>query len=543
MSQKKIDWIWKFGGLFIGVMAVYFAMYGFADRTGIIAVSGWALFCSLVISGGMEALFFWKWDENQRDKCLKFLNAGILIVAAVAYFLLAWTPCLMYDEAYSVAMIRRSFKEIVEITSQDVHSPFYYFVLKIFYDTIGFHRVESVKVFSELFFILTLVVGARICRKHYGRKVECYWLILTGFMPAMVVQATNARMYTFGLFFVTCGGYLAYSIYRRESLNKYLLFTLCSVLAVYVHTYCMLIMVLIYATLLLFQTFRKNWKSVGRVFASGVAVSLLYLPWLLVLFHQFRRWTGAEAGWGNHLEGLSWKYLEYFLNEWFSSMETPQPLAILFGVAVILCVSGNVWTYAKKKKDYFPVAAPIILIIVVLVSLIVSKYVVPCFLGRYVFPLFAGVWLYVAVGLELTRGRVLGTLVAASVVLAGFFTYRTEYRLEKTEGLDQYLNDMQENYEPGDIILVDTFSSMMMSVYMPDATYMLYGSAPKCIPFAYDDIFREWSQLEGHSKVWYLSLTSFRAGNIEEYYRCEERKEYQISCYTFVLEKMVYKDL
>ena len=107
-----------------------------------------------------------------------------------------------YDEAYTIGMIRRDFSDIIHITSQDVHPPLYYILLKIFYIFPGMEQLLSVKIFSWIFYLLYLILGAYICREHYNRRVECFWLVLSGFMAPMIVQSTSPRMYTIAIFFV-----------------------------------------------------------------------------------------------------------------------------------------------------------------------------------------------------------------------------------------------------------------------------------------------------------------------------------------------------
>ena len=63
----------------------------------------------------------WKWGS-----ILVFLFANIL------FGYLAFGKTFHYDEAYSIGLSRNGFKDIISITSNDVHSPFYYFLLKLF---------------------------------------------------------------------------------------------------------------------------------------------------------------------------------------------------------------------------------------------------------------------------------------------------------------------------------------------------------------------------------------------------------------------------
>ncbi len=266
---------------------------------------------------------------------------------------------------------------------------------------------------------------------------------------------------------------------------------------------------------------------------------MAYLPWLLVLFHQFMRWTGVESGWSNTLDEVTWASLKIYLSEWFSSLETPQPLAIGFGMGLLLWAAWYVRKYVKEKKDYFPVAGIAVAIIVFAIAMIVSKCIVPCFLGRYIFPLFAGVWLFAAVGLSHMQNPKIGAILALAAVLCGLSTWHEEMRIRDDTELERYISYMKENYRPGDIIMVDTFHVMTLSIYIPEADYVMYGSVPECIPYPYKEVFTEQEQLEHQETVWYLRFKDWRVGSIEEYYTSEESLTFSNTYYDFVVEKMI----
>ena len=62
------------------------------------------------------------------------------------------TNNLWYDEGYTAALISRPLGELIRITAQDVHAPFYYILLKGFYTLCGGGtHFWSLKLFSLLF--------------------------------------------------------------------------------------------------------------------------------------------------------------------------------------------------------------------------------------------------------------------------------------------------------------------------------------------------------------------------------------------------------
>ena len=64
-------------------------------------------------------------ELNGEEKFWKYACIGVLVLSNILFFLLAIHENFWYDEAYTVGMINRDFAEIIEVTAQDVHSPFY----------------------------------------------------------------------------------------------------------------------------------------------------------------------------------------------------------------------------------------------------------------------------------------------------------------------------------------------------------------------------------------------------------------------------------
>lgn len=472
----------------------------------------------------------------------KYANIAVLIILNFIYFILAIHENFWYDEAYTVGMVLRDFSDIISITSQDVHTPFYYCVLKLFYHTIGMEHLISIKIFSWIFLFAYFVFGGWVCRKHYSRKVEFFWLVLSGFMPAMVIQSTSARMYTFGLFWVTVASYLAYSLFREEKRSKWILFVLTTIISIYIHTFSMLEMVIVYLLFMTAVIAKKRYKTLRNILIAGVTVSCSYIPWLLVLWKQFSRWAGWESGWSNTIQPFGLSSIKTYLAEWFSSIENPQPVVICFGIGLFLYAGFHTVKYIKETKDYLPSLSLIVAGIVLGLAIAVTVLIVPCFLGRYLFPVFGGIWLFCAVGLSRVRVRRKQWIAVFGVVLCGLFAFQEELSLEDETGLSSYREFIDNEWSEEDIIMADTYFLMMMSIYHPEADYMIYGSMPSCLPFDNCQVFTQWQQLENVETVWYLSFDNFKAGNLDEEYVSVEKREIPFSYYNIILEKYIRKE-
>ncbi len=474
--------------------------------------------------------------RNENSLFWKYSNIVVIVFAGLIYAVLASFEVFWYDEAYTAGMIIRDFSEIFEITSQDVHTPFYYCVLKLFVKACG-GTLQSIKYFSLLFFMGYILLGSKICRKYFNRKIEFFWLILSCFMPAMVIQSTGGRMYTFALFWVTLSAYLAYSLYYKENWGKWCAFVVTTIISVYIHTFSMLEMVVIYLLFIVAVLRKKRYKTFRNILIAGVIVSCSYIPWLLVLFKQFSRWAGWESGWSNTINPFSIHSIWDYLSEWFSSIEGPQPIVICVGLFVFVLSGIYAVKYIIEQKNIMPALGLIVALIVLGMAVLVTILIVPCFLGRYLFPLAGCVWLFTAVGIYRMRKTWIQALLIIAVLLCGAYTYYVEYQLEDEDGLQVYQQCIAEEWQEGDIIMADSYFALMMSIYYPDAEYMVYGYMHPCLPFKNCEAFTKWEQLEGADTVWHISFADFKIGDISEKYECVETISISFSYYDIILER------
>lgn len=476
------------------------------------------------------------------EKIWKYINLIILLIINIMCFGLMLYENFWYDEAYTIGMIRRDFMDIIQTTSQDVHPPLYYILLKLFFIFPGMEQLLAVKVFSWLFYLAYLLLGAYICRKHYNRRVECFWLILSGFMSPMIVQATSPRMYTLAIFCVTLAMYLAYLSIKEGKAGCWIGFALVSAITMWLHTFCMIEMFVLYGFLVFWTFFKKKYKALGKVLLCGLGVSAVYVPWLVILWRQFSRWAGWESGWSNTIDPFGLKSVKDWVAEWFSVLENPSPVIVIGCILVFSFAGISALRYVKRTKDLMACAGVMFAGIVVVIATIVTITIVPCFLGRYIFPLFGAVFLFVAIGLDNMKYRWIKGICTLVIVVCGIFTYREEIVLENPEGLNTYRAYMDENMQQDELIMADAYFLMMMSVYYPNNDYMIYGSAPACMPFEGCEAFTAWEQLEDEDVVWYLSFKDFRVGGLDENYEIVDRLEIKFYYYDIVLEKYVKKE-
>ena len=333
--------------------------------------------------------------------------------------------------------------------------------------------------------------------------------------------------------------YLAFLATTNNRARYWIGFAVCSAVSMWLHTFCVLEMFMLYIFFVLWALLKKKGNMLKKILICGVSVSVAYVPWLMSLWRQFSRWAGWEGGWSSHMEEFGWEAIKFWVAEWMSTIEKPSSVVVVLCALVFVIAGCFAIGYMYTNRDYIPCIGIGIAGIVVIVSIIISITIVPCFAGRYIFPMFGGVFLFIAVGLEHMKSWWMKIICVLVVVGCGVFTYQGEVKLEDPKGLKDYCDFIDENCGDNDLIMADNYHLMMMSIYYPQNEYKIYGNVPVCMPYDKCEAFTEWEQLEKYDVIWYLSLENFRVGNLDEKYELKESKKIKFYYYDIVIDKYI----
>lgn len=140
-------------------------------------------------------------------KYVVILLYTISFIGAIYAIITLINKVVWADEICSLAMIRNNFKEIFSINAQDVHPPFYYIMLKLFVDFLtfinsGFDVIILGKVFSFIPYVLALVLINTKIRKNHGILTSSILTFFITFMPQLMVNFVELRMYSWGMLLV-----------------------------------------------------------------------------------------------------------------------------------------------------------------------------------------------------------------------------------------------------------------------------------------------------------------------------------------------------
>ncbi len=472
----------------------------------------------------------------------KFCWHVLPFLGLIIWGVLAVNNGLWYDEAYSAALVRQDLADLIETTSRDVHSPFYYVLLKGFYHLCGGGtNYWSLKVFSLIFAFGYLLVGKYWIKRLYDEKTSIYFMAFSVLMPVMMYHATNARMYFCGIFFFTVTALLALELYRDEKNGSpvhWALFAIFSICSVYCHTYQMIETLVLYSFFFVGILYRKQYKKLVGFFAAGVAVILCFAPWLGITYNQLRSRMGEPQAAAEYSLDLNTRLnaLVTYGKDWFSASETPIPLVMYLGMGLFLFLGYFAVNRMREQKDYAAGVGVGIIAVTVCIGTYMNCYVAPSFMGRYVIFGFGAVALLWAQGVQQISCKALKPVIWVLATVCFFMQYRAEVQLDYSSELSEYREFVENNLQDQDVMMASNIHTLMLSVYYPDQDYMIYGNLPKENPFPVEGAFTQWEQLEEITgTLWFIGNDP---GLLGERYTYEEAVRFQHMYYDFGIYKM-----
>lgn len=230
------------------------------------------------------------------------LPVAVIALAAVLRFWALDSRGLWYDEAYSVALARMPWPEMVAATALDYHPPLYYWLLGRWIDLVGDSEV-AVRFLSALLGVLAVAVALRLGEEIGGRRAGLLAGLIMAISPYFLLYSQEARMYALLVATTTAAGLFAWRAARFEPARRWAVgYVLASVVALYAHNSAVIGLVglnVAYFAVALASSLRRRRTEgtralralapLGPWLGCQVAVLLLLAPWLPVVLEQTSR--------------------------------------------------------------------------------------------------------------------------------------------------------------------------------------------------------------------------------------------------------------
>lgn len=326
------------------------------------------------------------------------------------------------DERFTIHLVQNNIKDIIIGTANDVHPPLYYLIVHalcevIGYDTLAYHLASFVPM--VLYMVMILTIGW----KRFGGVYTAFMVVLGGTLRAPLHYDMEARMYSWGLFFVAASFLALYGVIKEQRKRDYAFFCIATLCAAYTHYYCLLNIAIMYLVLIIMAVMKKlNWK---RVLITSASAILGYLPWMVVFLQSYARTTGGDY-WIKVI--MTWKECNKLLFSG-SLQSILVPLMIIYGAYGIW---RGIVTYNRRFSVYL-LTGYLVIYGTIGLALGISYLVRPVIFDRYLVPLGAVAWTILALGIKESKHRFeLTTVLLIVLVWFGIAELQSAIRVSDT---------------------------------------------------------------------------------------------------------------
>ena len=388
---------------------------------------------------------------------------GICTLIITSFSLDIWV-----DEAFSLNLIKNSYREMISLTAIDVHPPLYYIILKFFVD--GVHlilpNVSSIylsKLVSVIPYLLLFVLCATTIRKKWGGYVAGITAVALIGMQSLIEYGIEIRMYGWGMFFVSMALLFAYDILCGQKIKSWIGFVFFSLCAAYTHYFALVAVGIIYLAMLIWFLAR-NRIGLKKWLIAAIVTVVGYLPWFFVFLKQ------AQTVSGSYWIGEITIETVY---EYISDVFGLPFFLLLTIIALFACLRKNK-NHQENKNIIISMIAVLVPIGTIIVGLIASFLIRPVFVIRYVVPglfcLWFGVFLSVNLFVNKNVKKILALMMfIIGVINIGFFAS------------DQYKYAVQSE------LTVNFLNANENAVYISDSDHVV-----RTLGYWSDDPFYHW---------------------------------------------------
>lgn len=279
------------------------------------------------------------------------------------------------DESWTALISSLPLPEIIRVTGEDFHPPFYYFLIHFWGGLFGFGEA-TLRTVSLFFFLLTPVVVYFLTRAFFKHSTSNFTTSVLIFLsPILATYAAEARSYAL-LAFLTSFSAFAFWRAREETGYRWrIVYFLIGGISVYTHYYAWFILASHGFFLLLFERHR-----IKKLLLPALGILFIQLPWLPTLFSQIgevnRDYWIAPINQRTHWEF----YLRVLGGDYTTVFQLPVTLFLTFFILINLLKLKS-----SRGKTSFSPAIKFLLCWLIIPTLIPSliSLKMPVFFYRY----------------------------------------------------------------------------------------------------------------------------------------------------------------
>lgn len=370
---------------------------------------------------------------------------------------------LWFDEVFSWHISLSSFYEIIVRTTNDIHPPLYYFILKIWNFLFG-DGIFSMRTLSAIFTSFAAFYTYAISKRFLKPSLAFIPVILYCISPLNLFYSQEARMSGMNLFFNIAAIYyfvriLELQIDRKNILKESILYfyIFSQSAALYTHYFSFFILIAQIVFLVIhFRNDIRSYKPFAIAYSTVLTAYLLWIPALIEHIERGQSWrekqnlpqvSGEIVNFMKHVSmGLYFYYhpdfkLIYYLT-WFLS-----------AFSILLIILALVKSKNKTKINYslligLALIVPLILAVIISFNQKIEFY-------RYLSILVPYVCLIIVYLLSKIRVKAIVSVLIIFFAAVNLFGVYLNYKYDfKNNDYRQIIQDINANFKEGERIYV-----------------------------------------------------------------------------------------
>lgn len=436
--------------------------------------------------------------ENMKNNIGKLLFAISIILCAYMIFSNLTHVVFEIDEYFTLALIKFPLKDIITITSNDVHPPLYYLILKLGVKTldllnIQYELIYVLKILSIIPYILILIVSSTKIKRQYNWLTAGLFAFTLVTLSEFFINYLSIRMYSWALLFLVMSFIYLKDVIVESDKKSWILFTVFTILGAYTHYFVALSSFLIYFGLLAHIVHGKDKINFKKWALSVAAVAISYIPWIPSLITQLH--SVHESYWIPQID------FNYFINCISSiainnsdfTINTQNNLLLLIftlvTLAILIAIALNEYKNNKNSENYYLMMGVFAVIATLGLGILLSVTFKPIIRVRYLVPSIAVFWLAVSIMIGKLDNKKLLTVTLSLILILSVFcfaeTINSSIDLNENAVLEQnILNDLKN--DNNSIILTTDSGFFQFGTYINDTK--LVSDVGNCYGIKYSKV-------------------------------------------------------
>ena len=371
----------------------------------------------------------------------------IIILGSIFIFLSIFHENIWFDEAYSVGMTNKTFTDIWNIGSNDVHPVLYYWMLRII-KVLTNGSIIAYRIFSAIPIILLGILGITHIKKDFGEKTGIIFSFLSFFTPIIIVFVNQIRMYSWAAYVVTILLIYSYRIYKgQDNFKNWIIYGLSSLFSVYIHYYGLICVGITNIFLMAYFIKKKKYKELKKQILYVIILIILFFPWIIKLLLQIKH--VSKGFW------IGYQFPETLLELIGFQMSGIMSPWIGFVANIILFTALGI-IYLKKKEtiDFKPVKSSIkiYLLIIIIATVLSCVFRTSILHYRYLFVII-GLYIFV-ISIILSKTENIYIILFCTLILVlGLINNCIQIQENYSKENGKQIKYLKENIKEDDVIV------------------------------------------------------------------------------------------